>query len=112
LGIRGLCVPSSPFANTSPGLVKKWDDELVGRQEYRTQERVLPGGRGPGLIRARASGQWLASPIEVQTGGTARSDPGPIKAGPIKPGPTKPDYLSVPCRAAQRAQPSARARHG
>jgi hypothetical protein len=60
----------------------------------------------------RPGPERLLETIEVQTGGTARSDPGPIKPGPIKPGPTKPDYLSVPCRAAQRAQPSARARHG
>lgn len=42
----------------------------------RTQERVLPGGRGPGLIRARASGQVSGSPrhsVECPSGPDGQS---------------------------------------
>jgi hypothetical protein len=42
----------------------------------RTQERVLPGGRGPGLIRAHASGQVSGSPrhsVECPSGPDGQS---------------------------------------
>jgi hypothetical protein len=52
------------------------------------------------------------SAIDVQTGGTARPSPSTTWPGPFEPDPFEPDQLTVPGRAARRAQTATRARHG